>query len=1106
MAYRALNQHDGDESSISSRSTYSEEDDDQRELHDSPTRHLFLAGSRYDALPYYHSISQNTGSLEGHCSEGEAQVEKGFRIKRERSNHIEQQNITTTTTPTTKLYQPVAQWANIPAIPATPATQATPSPRSTSLRSVSVVSLRHPTPDLSMPGSQLGNIEHLEKTAERLSMNSDMAAEIRKMHAEQKRSDSLKSSLLTCPEPRAVNKQFSANSIVEINSTARSGGYSPGGYMISPKSSISNRGRSASKSSRYSSRPEPEHEGRPLDSFVNSFPPLSPVDSRASSFAEGAEMSTMARVLAGTNVASQLLESHHQATAQPILEHSDRPTTSASTSTIEQAQKMFQDFDGVHSHHFEVQSGAIPAAESDNNFINSGKNPSLGGLRVISNVQRAEVDDISNSVSPRPRNEYSSVTSAARPPTYVHLKTGQQMVYYPAPVPAVLNAPPKMYSRPQTMSQDANRPSQTQNNVPEGSAAWLPHLSENTVDSTLRVDGGGKPEEMGTPESGNKAPQQANNMPPIPPQLSGIAHYKHPDLDKRMGRKKPEPQNLDTILDASVNAPVDAFVGPDGKPKPGVEAVVGEKKKKKRSGSFGNWLTRASGLEDDTDTIATDLSVVDIQKVKEKDPDKRRSMLTISTGKEDEDSQHYVCTDRGDDEGQFENEEITGPPTTLLAELQFRKQQAKQRVQSAVTKYPNGMHSTLLELDTVAEMEKRARGHRPFVPPRPGAQDDDEDEDVPLGVLYPGQTVSQPRQRPKGLLFKRELEDNEPLSKRRERLQAGAATRRASSASMLQQTTQHLPLPGEDPNKRESHVNMPVSGEFASELMSQFGVDENKDKGRGKTAENRESRELAPEEEESLGQRKARLRAERQAREAEVGAGVRAAGTNHDQKGHLRQKKSMADIIGAYPASGGRRESPTPRLIVERTSSYEMGAGLLAMHEKESKRRSSALSIDFAKALPKPLLQSTQKQANRASSLTIAAIPHNRAASMTMAGAGGMGMTAPAPPATSHENSHSMQPHLFVAPNMGGANQMGMQQQQQQQQQNQQQMMMAGYAGFPAAYGYVPQMLYMGMMPMAYGTPMPMLAPLGMGMQQMQMPLNQNQLDMVERWRQGVSQ
>ena len=92
-----------------------------------------------------------------------------------------------------------------------------------------------------------------------------------------------------------------------------------------------------------------------------------------------------------------------------------------------------------------------------------------------------------------------------------------------------------------------------------------------------------------------------------------------------------------------------------------------------------------------------------------------------------------------DEEGQ---ELYQGAPATLLAELQLRKQQAKLRTRPITTVYPNGVRSTLLQLDAVAQVEqqsrKQKRVHLAWEDPADQGLEDEtgEDEDVPLAMLY----------------------------------------------------------------------------------------------------------------------------------------------------------------------------------------------------------------------------------------------------------------------------------------------------------------------------------------------------------------------------------
>ena len=124
--------------------------------------------------------------------------------------------------------------------------------------------LRHPAPDLqSLQGAYVKNVERLEESAERLSVTSSLEEELQKMKLEPIRQSSAPPSRVS-PVPRAT-RQFSSgsatNSIIDLHTAARSGGYSPSGYITSPRESVfsgswsqpSAQGRPTSKGSRLTS-------------------------------------------------------------------------------------------------------------------------------------------------------------------------------------------------------------------------------------------------------------------------------------------------------------------------------------------------------------------------------------------------------------------------------------------------------------------------------------------------------------------------------------------------------------------------------------------------------------------------------------------------------------------------------------------------------------------------------------------------------------------------------------------------------------------------------------------------------------------------------------
>ena len=122
------------------------------------------------------------------------------------------------------------------------------------------------------------------------------------------------------------------------------------------------------------------------------------------------------------------------------------------------------------------------------------------------------------------------------------------------------------------------------------------------------------------------------------------------------------------------------------------------------------------------------------------DPDERRS--------EDElDHEEKAASDESEDEAESQHQlGFLGAPTTLLAELQLRKAQQKLRNRTAANAFPTGMHSTLLELDAVTQLQQKSRRQKhvalAWEDKEVVDRDNYDDDDVPLGVLYPDKEIS----------------------------------------------------------------------------------------------------------------------------------------------------------------------------------------------------------------------------------------------------------------------------------------------------------------------------------------------------------------------------
>ncbi|KAL9612438.1 MAG: hypothetical protein Q9167_002947 [Letrouitia subvulpina] len=826
------------------------------------------------------------------------------------------------------------------------------SPPMTRVSSSASIPLRHPTPDLqSLQGAYVGNVERLEQSAERLSLGSDIGEELRKLRLEQKRSESQGSSLMnsaveeeSSPHP---SRQFSygygshtSNSIVGMNTIARSGGFSPGAYFTSPRSSIrsgswsrknSIKGRSASNGSRFAQMLEHEAEVD-FSNVVSSFAPILPPPLPPTQILPATTENDMVTITSANP--NQLDDAMVPEPAETTHDNLPRPS-SADTYQQAQAAGLFSDFDGVHA---------------------SDRPP----------------DDASVAEVVRRKDPSSRNPSGDRPQSYIEPIPGENMVYYPAPVPMILNLPQKLSKQPSAPQRAKRRSELLTGLAPDArkSAAWLPNVVEAETDHDNQTS-----EEV-LPNARDKR----RAVSELPPQLRASLFFDYPAVQEDVEVKEGSAvKTLDSILDASAFAPVSAFtdhpiVGRVGKEVYGRSTVdqrmsllPTEIDNQKRRNSINLLRKRNSSLNilDETQNRSTSFLGLNFRRRKASAPlqgaqeeDNGASAVPLPSevtplqngdderdGPEDEedffDAQEEIDGANADNESDL-IEEYGGQPTTLLAELQFRKQQLKQRNRTAAMAFPNGMHSTLLELDTIAQLEKKSRQNKhtklAWEDPNPqnqGAPNDD-DEDVPLGVLFPGRRANLrgrfDEERPLGLIAKREIEDNEPLSRRRARLRGDHSIRRTPSPE--QKETVH-PVPGDEGREVEGETlaqrlkrlkaqkqlkefaNAPtrtISGEFASEMMSQLGVVEQSEIRKNENTTDTTTPDL---EDETLAQRRARLRAEKSRNVS--------GDSNGDVKAPVSKRRSMADLLHAHPAAGAgtrqfsNEQAPLPSSTAPKT-------------------------------------------------------------------------------------------------------------------------------------------------------------------------------------------
>lgn len=711
----------------------------------------------------------------------------------------------------------------------------------------------------------------------------------------------------------------------------------------------------------------------------------------------------------------------------------ERPLTSGSGATYE--QNAFGDFDGVHCDP-ETSDFAQPEPE-------------------LQPPQRQE-----HRMSRAP-----PAVLPSRPKSYFDMDTGQQMLYYPARVPAMLNLPPKLSKNGNKLSARQKVRSQVLSVLPQDSREsriWLPDplagLGESST--SLARDGGemnlmpGEPlparasfiadspepeqsqsgsfharqREIRRPQRLGDADARKSRMTvagDLPAHLRASVFFDLPsDAPRIVVKDHSAIATLDSILDASASAPVSAFTDHAFAGKLGSEVYGVEKKRARKSKADGNLNHKRS------DSSATNLTVIEPKKrasflsllgprrksSENLGADTRRNTLAVGEGEIGRVPSAYSSSGDGqspnvdqglfspnpmapdsdeepdkeeDEEDDYDDDEeaYQGLPTTLLAELQLRKQRNKLRTQPIQRVYPNGIHSTLLELDTVAQVERDMRKQKKvnlaWEDPAMNRDlvEEEDDEEVPLAMLAAAKAAAAAKgvnrstldisavmdevNRPLGLMERRELEENEPLSRRRDRLQ-GRGPRETMNLETMQkrmttlslvhggaglksQSRLALPLPspsrlsagsggnsggddgepeveGETLAERRKRMQgntlpqaRPVSGAFSLELLNQFGGDDKDAKGKGKAVDNGPPSGELPEESETLGQRRRRLQAEREAREREMGSGWTASTpqlldtyVSGDGNQRLSRRTSMADILADHPLEG-RQGTMDPR-------------------------------------------------------------------------------------------------------------------------------------------------------------------------------------------------
>ena len=831
------------------------------------------------------------------------------------------------------------------------------SPEKQKDREPSDVDLHHPLPDLqSLQGAYVGNISRLEEHAERMSeAGSDLNEEIRKLHTELKVSDSRRSSLRSLGYPgdelarvhtgrsRNVSTSSHANSVIDTNGPARWGGYSPGGYITSPVGSLRSgsfsnppiapqRHRSGSKASRLGQMVHPEQvqeeredypgspnsiQATPTDyqpQGQSSLPPQRHVSSFTRKYEEIAneirdEIRNSISLDPPTNMDQyndhsqhhdRYDDGHHE--PYPQYDLPDRPPTAASTDTTHQARTLWQDFDGTHA------PDTVPEEEEPE--------PSHGGHH-----------------SRNPSSMMRSAHNQGVPPP------DDSMVFYPAPVPRMLNLPKRLSQLPPS-DVAARRRTQVLDQMQSENRKSAPWLDA-------------------------EPPKNRKSLAGLPAALRASAFFDQQGPSQEFEVKGESAEDtLDNILEASARAPVSAFTdhpyggGPGHKRKSTkmslMEPIIAEPTKRRSSFNILDPDTNSSGKKLNKlkkRNSSADMNILIARAAESRmslgaeldEPDQHaRGPNNHDTSRRnsfDQDDDHDHNRDRdaefeehalddGEEEEEGEEEEDQqqfGAPTTLLAELQLRKAKQKERNMNYVSMVQEGKitsHRTLLDLNDDAEREHQKRLKKKVQLAWEAQEaDEDSDDDVPLAVLYKQPQRKREWDQPLGLIAQRELEDSEPLSRRRERLTGVPFKRGTTFGAYDSQTDIPRVVTPQPESEDEEHVGetlgermrrlkdkqmldgalgddvrkSTVSGDFATEMLSRLGVDDSpKATDAPKTPNSHPSASPALEdgEEETLGQRRARLKAEAEARGDLLNPGERPA---------LKSKMSLADVLGANP-------------------------------------------------------------------------------------------------------------------------------------------------------------------------------------------------------------
>ncbi|KAF8460390.1 hypothetical protein BDZ91DRAFT_421803 [Kalaharituber pfeilii] len=496
--------------------------------------------------------------------------------------------------------------------------------------------------------------------------------------------------------------------------------------------------------------------------------------------------------------------------------------------------------------------------------------------------------------SDRPMS-YANLPAPPAPPVPPpHQFTQREMVYYPAPVPAMLNLPPTL-AKPRKKRDSqliANRKSIAALPVHGAAAPSPPSANDISSDS--------------------KKQEFRRSAANLPPQLRASMFFDQPLPPVEIELKEESAvATLESILDASAKAPPVAFTEHPIAAGPAFQSPTHARTRssvmlnRQSTASLGGHLNNrhsVANMSGQRSSIA--LGNEQLHHHRQASQLSLPGVAKSAEGSSTENSEQPLEFDRGRPDSQMMGagvqylaphsgspSPIPSPdpsalPTTLLAELESRKAELRSRNRTAASAFPGGMRSTLLELDAVAEVQKAQRRQKRtnLAWENPDLiQTEEPDEDVPLGLLYSGANLGNSSTRkqnhgpnplhndedvPLGLIVKRELEDNEPLSKRKERLKVQSHPQPSTDIKRATMCFDTAPAQDQDNEEAESETlaaRMKRLREKKAKEASGFGLgslglplDSEDNKAAKKTTSH-----AAHEGEETLGQRRRRLQAEK---------------------------------------------------------------------------------------------------------------------------------------------------------------------------------------------------------------------------------------------------